>query len=613
MVAAAGETPAAARVAEEDTKPEQIAAMPQTPEVPPTSPSVTEAVATLPDVPPPTAVPPATAVLPTPEPPSPPQLVAPPAPVKTSPPPREPINWEQFVGVRGAAWAGAVLGVLGGVYFLKVAADAGFLGPPVRLAMGLTAGAGLLVGCELWGRRYPFLANALNALGIAFLFSTFFAANTLWHLMPALPIHGDHGELATFACLALVTFMAVMLSLRHDSIFIALLGLVGGFASPILLSTGQDAPIGLFTYLLMLNVGLALVAYRKRWSLLTAASLAFTALYQWGWVVKFVTTTPRDLSIAAAVFFIFPVFTAVANLLGKPKSSGEPSPPQPFGLPDLFDQTALVASLLPLLFALCLAWVPALGARPELLFGFLFLVDAGLAVLAAARGPGLMHAAAGLATLLVFAGWISRGYSEDNWPSVLGFVSLFVVFYLLAPQVARWRRRPFDSLAARGSLTAPLLFFMFPALAALEPRTESPALLFGTLLALAAASGAVAVLEENGPLHFLAAFFAVAAEAVWSAKHLTPERLPAGLALYALFGLFYLGVPVLARRLGKRLLPAGSGAALLFCSLAMLLFLAAGDVAHTALWGMGLLLALLNLGLFFKRAPAGCPSSPWPA
>ena len=110
-------------------------------------------------------------------------------------------------------------------------------------------------------------------------------------------------------------------------------------------------------------------------------------------------------------------------------------------------------------------------------------------------------------------------------------MSLFVVFYLLAPQVARWRRRPFDSLAARGSLTAPLLFFMFPALAALEPRTESPALLFGTLLALAAASGAVAVLEENGPLHFLAAFFAVAAEAVWSAKHLTPERLPAGLAL----------------------------------------------------------------------------------
>jgi uncharacterized membrane protein len=528
--------------------------------------------------------------------------VAPAAPKPSRPPPspKKPFDWESLIGVRLFSWVAGIAIVIAGITFLKYSIDAGWLGPPVRMAIGLAVGVALLVGCELWGRRYPVTANALDAAGIALLFSTVFAANALWHLIPSVP---------TFAFMALITALAVLLSLHHDSIFVALLGLVGGFATPILLSTGQDQPIGLFTYLLLLNVGLAWVAYRKRWSLLTAASLVFTAIYQWGWLLKFVTTTPKELPLAAAIFFVFPLFTAVANLLGRSRGAKEdPSAPRPFGLPDLFDQTALVAALLPLFFPICLAWVPAFQASPWLLFGFLFLVDVGLAVLAAAKGPGLLHAAAGLTTLLVFAGWLSRAYSsEEAWPTVLLFVALFVLFYLLAPLAARRLRRPFDGLASRGSLTAPLLFFTFPALTAVEPKTASPALLFGTLLALAAASGAMAILEENGPLHFVAAFFAVAAEAVWSAKHLTPERLPEGLALYALFGLFYLGVPVIARRLGKRLLPEGSGSALLLCSLAMLLFLAAGDVAHTALWGMGLLLALLNLGLFFEARTSRLP------
>src|SRR5207247_3776832 len=111
--------------------------------------------------------------------------------------------------------------------------------------------------------------------GIAILFASFFAAHALWNLIPAT---------ATFALLALVTVVAVLLSIRRDSIYIALLGLVGGFATPILLSTGENRPVSLFTYLLLLNIGLAWVAARKRWSVLTIITIAFTAVYQWGWV-----------------------------------------------------------------------------------------------------------------------------------------------------------------------------------------------------------------------------------------------------------------------------------------------------------------------------------------
>src|SRR6185295_2168646 len=115
--------------------------------------------------------------------------------------------------------------------------------------------------------------------------------------------------------MALVTAVAVLLSIRRDSLFIALLGLVGGFATPALLSTGVDRPIGLFGYLLLLNAGLAWVAWRKRWSSLTALSLVGTVVYQWGWVYKWLT--PDKLPLAATIFGVFPLLGVTAWALGE--------------------------------------------------------------------------------------------------------------------------------------------------------------------------------------------------------------------------------------------------------------------------------------------------------
>jgi uncharacterized membrane protein len=210
--------------------------------------------------------------------------------------------------------------------------------------------------------------------------------------------------------------------------------------------------------------------------------------------------------------------------------------------------------------------------------------------------------------VLVVVGWLSRWEPGEGWPSILAWLSLFVLFYLLAPILAARLGHPLGGQAKRASLTSSLLLFAFPALAWLEPHAASPALLFGVLLALGVSISAVAVWQEDGPLHFIAAFFAVAAEAVWSAKHLTPARLTDALVLYAVLGLFYLGVPVLARRLAKTLKPRGSGGVLLLVSLGLLLFLAGGPTSHTALWGMGLLLALLNLGMFFDARTSQLPA-----
>ena len=151
---------------------------------------------------------------------------------------RPQFDWENLVGVKLFSWiAGAAL-LLAAVFFLRYSISQGWLMPPVRMTIGIIVGVGLLILCELKAaRKYPVTANAMDASAIAILFSTFFAARVRWDLI--IPV-------AAFGLMVLVTAVAVLLSIRRDSIFIALLGLVGGFATPALLSTGENRPMDSF-------------------------------------------------------------------------------------------------------------------------------------------------------------------------------------------------------------------------------------------------------------------------------------------------------------------------------------------------------------------------------
>ena len=290
-----------------------------------------------------------------------------------------------------AAIAGIAL-VVAAVFFLKYSIEAGWLQPPVRVAIGILVAVALLVVCEMKAaRRYPATANAMDAAAIAILFATFFAAHALWNLIPSL---------VTFGLLAMVTLVAVLLSIRRESLFIAVLGLLGGFATPALLSTGENRPIPLFAYLLLLNVGLAQVARAKRWPVLTALTLILTTIYQWGWVLKFLDDS--SVPLAMGVFLLFPL-AAIAGLMFAGGARGAAADTNG----QSFEKTALVSAAMPLLFALYLAAVPAYGARPTLLFGFLILIDVGLLAIAIARRQGLLHAVGALATMLVMATWMS--------------------------------------------------------------------------------------------------------------------------------------------------------------------------------------------------------------
>ncbi len=570
-----------------ETGPPRVAVPPATPR-PPIVPPPIAPPPIAPSAPPSVATPPARPVgerpaLPPRVPPAPPSRPAPPAPA---------FDWESMIGVKLFSGIAGIALVLAALLFLRHSMQQGWLQPPVRVLIGLAVAIGLLIVCELKAaRRYPYTANALDAAAIAILFATFFAAHSLWNLIPAA---------VTFALLAAVTALAVLLSIRRESLFIAVLGLLGGFATPALLSSGENRPIPLFAYLVLLNVGLAWVAYRQVWPVLTVLTLVLTTVYQWAWVYRFLSAS--DLSIALGIFAVFPVMSVVALLFGR-RWAGRES----FG-EGTFEHSAVVSAALPLAFVVYLAAVPHYGGRPLLLFGFLLLIDVGLLAITMALARPSLHAIAAVTTMFVWAVWLTTSYRPGDLTIAVSFVSAFATLYLFAPTVASWFDRPLAAPPARSAFAAPALLFVFPVVAALDPASASPWLLFGPLLALVVLCGWRASVLERGEVFFAASFFAVATQAVWSANYLTTETLRSAVAVYAAFGVTLAVVPVAARRLGRPLRPEAGSGIVLIASVALLWFLSIGPIAPAALWALALLLAILNAGLFVESASSRMPA-----
>jgi uncharacterized membrane protein len=509
-----------------------------------------------------------------------PPQAAPPPPPPSPPMPKAAFDWEGLVGVKLFSWIAAVALALAAVFFLKYSIDHGWLSPTIRLLSGIVAGVGLIVLCEAkFASGYRVTANALDAAGVAILYATLFAAHDLWKLI---------SQPVAFAFMVLVTALAVFLATRRSSVFIALLGLLGGFATPALLATGQDRPFSLFGYLLILNAGVAWVAWKKGWPILSVLSLAFTTIYQWVWVVKFLDG-PR-VPVAIGVFLIFPIASVMTIWIAKARDPERSS--------RVFEWTAQAGAVLPMLFAFYGAAVPAFGERQSLLFFFLLIVDAGLAFLALSkRMTGVLHLLGGVATVLVFAVWFGLSWSPNAWPSILWWICGFAALYALVPELARLREISLDgeSLAAR--YAAPALLFAFPVLAGIEDRTADPALLFGALLALVALLGALAIRQDAPWLYVPGALFAVVAEGVWSGEHLTSGLLVHGLVIYGLFAALFAGLPMIATRFGRRLATSRGVALPLLGSLVVLLPFTDSDFASDALVGIVVLVAGVVVGL----------------
>jgi uncharacterized membrane protein len=191
---------------------------------------------------------------------------------------------EENLTSRWFVWLGAIAVALAGTFLVKYSIDEGYLGPAARCVLGFLLGAVLAVGGE-WLRRRPlqqaiaavrpdYVPPALTASGLFIAFTSLYAAYALYHLM---------GPLAALLALATVALLAVALSLL-EGMFVALLGVLGGFLTPALIVTPNPNAWGLFAYLTVIAAAALVVARFKGWWWLALAALAGSAAWPLLWM-----------------------------------------------------------------------------------------------------------------------------------------------------------------------------------------------------------------------------------------------------------------------------------------------------------------------------------------
>ena len=215
----------------------------------------------------------------------------------------------------GLGWLNrvAVVTLIFGVGFLfKYAVDSQWIGPAMRVALGVAAATlSLFLGEWMSLRGQKIFARGLTGLGLALLYLSFYAGFGFYHLLP---------QATAFLLMCLTTAAAAMLALHYDSQAVALLGLAGGYLTPALLSTGENHIWVLADYTSMLNLGALAIVRVKRWPSLEYLAWPATWLLFLAWSSQWLDDDARLaawgwLSLSFGLFFAASVLGARLWLL----------------------------------------------------------------------------------------------------------------------------------------------------------------------------------------------------------------------------------------------------------------------------------------------------------
>ena len=219
------------------------------------------------------------------------------------------LNW--LLGGNTVVRMGVVLLFIGLAFLAKYAVENALVPPELRLAAIGAAGIALFVSGFRLRRRAGRAGYALTlqGAGIGVLYLTVFTAFRLYQFLPA-P--------AAFAALALICLFSAVIALALDALPLAFIGFAGGFAAPVLVSTGQGNHVALFSYYLLLGVAIALIAWMRAWRPLNLLGFFATFGVATAWGVlryeprQFASTEPFLLAFFA-VYLLAGLFYALRH------------------------------------------------------------------------------------------------------------------------------------------------------------------------------------------------------------------------------------------------------------------------------------------------------------
>lgn len=220
---------------------------------------------------------------------------------------------EKFIGENLINKIGVLILVLGISYFVKYAIDKDWINEPARVGIGILCGALVMGFAHKLRKNYAAFSSVLVAGAIAIFYFTIGIAFHDYHLF---------SQTVAFIIMVVITAFSAMISLSYNRKELAVLSLIGGFAVPFMVSTGQGNYIVLFTYITILDIGILALAYHKKWNIINILSYAFTVILYAGWLIDDTTADHPHYAGALLFGFIFYFVFILINIINNLRTKG---------------------------------------------------------------------------------------------------------------------------------------------------------------------------------------------------------------------------------------------------------------------------------------------------
>lgn len=222
---------------------------------------------------------------------------------------------EKFIGENLFNKIGIVILVLGMGFFLKYAIDKDWINEIGRVSIGFLCG-GVLIGLAHRLRKsFSTFSSVLVGGGVAILYFTVAIGFHEYQLF---------SQTLAFILTIIITSFTVLLSLSYDRKELAIFAILGGFGAPFMVSTGEGNYIVLFTYILILNIGMLVLAYYKKWPIINIICYVFTIILFGGWLTTSVLTYSEKpvpflgaLVFASLFYLVFLLMNIINNIKEK--------------------------------------------------------------------------------------------------------------------------------------------------------------------------------------------------------------------------------------------------------------------------------------------------------
>jgi uncharacterized membrane protein len=216
---------------------------------------------------------------------------------------------ENFIGLKLIHIIGIIVLVIGLSIGVKYAIDKDLISEGMRI--GLAYGAGLIL-CLLSARlksKYLLFSAILFSGGMASVYFTTYGAFVYYSMMPFS---------IAFIIMILLTVFVVYQALVYNHEEIALLGLVGAYAIPFLISKNSDKPELLFLYITVINIGIIYLGIKRPWKNVGRIAQAVTWVLFLAWAATRYNVKDQWVGyLYMVVFYLLFVFNALSGKISR--------------------------------------------------------------------------------------------------------------------------------------------------------------------------------------------------------------------------------------------------------------------------------------------------------